>query len=448
MKIGRYEPKVDLIAYLHNERLTPEDLVVFGAHATTKKEDLLTLFNKALKEGKLENYRKRILKVTLESGHLSVLDQAVFSFSIRNLPRLSTLFLVQPLYLSHLQQSMRIVEPYGLYLPTEIEKRKDIVETLENAIHLYYNMVDNEIPKEDARYVIPLYTVTNIQTLGDARELTYLKLISEGEWIPTVIKRIVGEIIREAEMKAPDLFKKWGENYNLIRYYPAPNLFRHPNDKIDIHIMEIREKCLGSRTRLYSHSINYKLVEEDIRSIFIERNYEILQLLRNNSYNIITKMSIAALHQALRQRTWNHITETLYHALERMEYVIPPSITKSRFKEKYLEMVKKLHKTYIQLINEGVHLKDAVGVVSHSHVVNDIIKIDGWNVLSSLPIRRCLKAQWEIRYIAGEIASEIKKIDPILAKYSLPQCITLGRCPEKYPCEYVDHFLKVGPYIK
>jgi len=447
VKVGGIKPKVKLLAYLHSDIFTPEDLVVFGAYATLKKEDPEELYHKILEERRLEKHRERVLNVTLESGHLSVLDQAVYTFIIRDLPRVSTLFLVQPIYLSHLQQSMRRVEPYGIYVPDDI-KDKNFKKYAENAINLYYKMVDSGIPKEDARYVIPLYTVTNIQTVGNARELTYLKILSEDEGVPTVSKNIVKKIIDEASKKSPNLFRKWGENYNILRYYPAPNLFRKPYDNIDKFIDSHKKKVKYVRARLYSYSISYKIKEKDVKKALQERDKGILTLLRNNTYNLILKMSIAALHQALRQRTWNHIPESIYSALDRFEYVIPPSIKRSKFNDEYNSMVKKLYKTYISLIKEGYPYYDAIGIVSHSHIIYDLIRIDGWNILSTIPIRRCLKAQWEIRFISSEITNEIMKVDSVTGKYSLPSCITLGECPEKYPCEYVDKFIKLGPLIK
>ncbi len=445
MKIGILKPKIKLIAYLRGKRMGPEELVAFGAHATLKKEGPETLYLKALKEGNTDKLINRILDVTLSSGHLSVLDQAVYTFSIRDVPRLATLYLVQPLYLSHLQQSMRRVEPYGLYIPRFIKKYEDI---LFKSIDLYYKMVSNGVPKEDARYVIPLYTVTNILTCGNARELTHLSLMTRSEYTPDIIRKIVDDMIIKASKKSPNLFKDWGENYNILRYYPAPNIFRRPGDEIDKFIVYLRDLSGGSPTYLYSYSEAYKPSNEEVIKAIKDQNQAILTLLRNNNYNIITRMSLSAFHQAIRQRTWNHIPESIYNALNRLDYIIPYTIRRSKYIDDYRDMVLRLHRLYHKLIKEGVRMTEAIGVVSHAHVIYDLINIDGWNLISSLPIRRCIKAQWEIRYIAGDIAKAVGRVNRLLAIYTLPNCMTLGACPEKYPCEYVDKFVNVGPLIK
>ncbi len=421
--------------------MEPVDLVVYGAYSTLKKSPSHVLKKMDMEAGNVEKRRERLLNITLESGHLSVLDQAVFTVYVSDIPRLSTLFLVQPLYLSHLQQSMRRVEPYGLTLPESLAKIDWLDSLLDKSLDLYYEMVGDGIPKEDARYVIPLYTSTNIQTVGNAREYTNLLLLSRQEGVPSITREIVEEIIKELRQVSKGLFEEYGENMNILKYYPPPNMFRLRRLVVD----RLAEE--GGAPRLIDYSVVYRPSREEVEEALIGLNTPLLSVLRNNVYHVLTKMSISTLHQFLRQRTLSHIPESIYHALERRDYVTPPTIQRSRYRERYIEMVGKLHEAYHRLVRMGIPREDAVGVVSHAHAIYDLVKVDGWNIIGAMPTRRCVKAQWEIRRVVGDMVFRIREVDPVLPIYSLPGCIVFGKCPEKYPCEWKEEFESKGPLV-
>ncbi len=440
--IFNVKPYVKLIAYLHSEDLTPEDLIAFGARATIRREDPIILYKEVLERGILNEVRRRMLDITIGSGHISVLDQAVFTFIFRDIPRLGTLFLVSPLYLSHLQQSMRYVEPYGVYLPSEILRDKRVKSIVIKSFKLYYAMVSDGIPKEDARYILPLYTVTNIQTVGNARELTHLILMAKGRCVPKIIKMLIDMMIQEVSKIAPEVFKDRGANYNVLKYYPSPNLFTE-----DDHISNLASTYEYPDIKLVSYNIVFNVKREELIEALKNESEELMNLLKHNTYTFLVKMSIAALHQALRQRTWMHIVESIYHALNRLEYVIPPEIRRRGWSDKFKEIVEELYRLYHQLINEGYKKSEVIGLISHAHKIYDLIRIDEWNYVNAVPIRRCMRAQWEIRMICNDISRYISQMNPAIGQYSLPPCRVFGVCPEKRPCEYKDIFLKRKPLI-
>ncbi len=431
-----YEPEVYLIAWLRGE-YGPEELVAYGANACIKRDDPLTIYKSHLAEGRdISSFVDRVLDVTIGSGHLGVLDQASFTFVIRNVPRLTTLFLVSPIYLSHLQQSMRSVEPYGYYLPPSIVK-SDLYESVKSeitrSIQLYYKLVKWGVPKEDARYVIPLYTVTNIQTTGNGREFTHLYLMSLDESIPTVTKLVVSKIWEILNMKFPRLFKNREVNMNRVRYYPALQLF---NEESKIGKFVDVESISCCEVELINYCMPIKLPPEELYRGVVLSDESLFSTLKLIKFMFAAKMSFAALHQAIRQRTWHHVTESIYEALERLEYVTPKSIIQKRLDKEYSYQVERLYDLYNKLIDHGIEKYDAVGVVSHAHVITDVFTIDGWNIIGALPLRRCLKSQWEIRKIANNISLHISMIDENLAKLSMPPCIVYGKCSERYPCDH------------
>ena len=443
-KLFDVKPDVKLIAKLSSEDMSPEEIVAFGARATIKKEDVYTLYRQAVEGGKADKIKNRLLDVTIGSGHIDVLDQAVFTFVFRDIPRLTTLFLVSPLYLSHLQQSMRYVQPYGVYLPMELAREKDVTRTVRDSIRLYYEMVEDGVPKEDARFVIPLYTVTNIQTVGNARELTHIYLISKDKGIPPITKMMIEKMITEASHEAPELFIDRKANFNRLRYYPSPNLFASKNK----YVRRIIEEYNPNTLTLISYNHPFKVKKKELLKALKENDEKYFAMLRYNTYLFLAKMSLTTFHQAIRQRTWKHNVESIYDSLDRVDYIVPPEISRRRWRKKYIEVIESLYSLYRDLVNRGYNKEVAVGLIPHAHRIYDIMEIDEWNYIGAFPIRRCLRAQWEIRMISADISRYVSRINSNIGKYSLPPCKVFGYCPEKNPCDFADILLKQKPIIE
>lgn len=431
-------PQVKLIAKIQGGELGPKELVAFGAKGTVRKGDPHTLYEEAKKEGKIDRIMNKILDVTIGSGHIDVLDQATYTFVFSDIPRLTTLFLVSPPYLSHLQQSMRYVEPYGIYIPDEIKEIKDIRETLKKGIELYYKFVDSGVPKEDARFITPLYTVTNIQTTGNVRAFTHLFLMSQDRGIPPINKKIVENAINLIDK---ELIRDRIANYKRVRYLPAPNLFSEED-----HLQEIIEGGRGKTALLLSYSEPTKLDEYRLGYAIKYGDENYLGILKHFTYTFLVKMSIVTFHQAVRQRTWLHHVESIYNALERFEIITPPSIIRLGLQKKYIQYIEKLYTLYHEYMG-SIPRNILVGIISQAHTIYDMIRIDGWNYVGAVPLRRCLRAQWEIRTLMSELSRQISRVNPILGKYSLPTCRTLGECHEKRPCSQAEKLLSTKPII-
>lgn len=439
MKFKDYIPEVRLLAESRGI-LGPEEIVAYGANACIKKDDPVTLYMEHVKQNRdISGFVDRVLRATIDSGHLSVLDQASFSFIFRNIPRVTTLFMVMPVFLSHLQQSMRSVEPYGYYLP-DVIKGTDLSDEFERimgeSLGLYYRMVHAGIPKEDARYVVPLYVVTNLQTTGNSRSFTHLYLMSMDEGVPSVTRKVIGSLWTLLKDKYPRLFKERDSNMARHKYYPSPQLFSKKGNWIyNAHFEErVNAKLIGRYEP-------FSLTADMLKDALEHGDEYTLNLLKHVEYTFLIKISLTTLHQVLRQRTWWHIVEPIYRALRRLEYVIPPEVRRRGYVKDFKGQVEKQYYFYHKLIDRGVPIEDAVGIVAHAHTIYDIIRVDGWNLIGALPLRRCLKAQWEIRFIANTISNYVAHINRDLSNLSSPSCVVFGKCSEKYPCIQKEIFL-------
>lgn len=391
---------------------------------------------------------KAVLKNSFGMGHGSVGDQGCFIFSIKDLPRAATLQLCLPEFMAHLQQSLRRAKAErGFHIPTAFRylpcSGAEVYKVLAESFRFYSEMAGAGIPAEDARYLLPLYTRTNIQTAVNARELCHLWAMSNKDSVPSVVKAVVNEMMSLAKKEAPYLFENFGANYEILAWYPSSQLFAENNETMDRLVDRWATK--DRRVALLDQPLlNEAITAETIREAIQNRNEAELANLKHIHFEFLAPMSLACFHQATRQRTWNQSVESIYKAafrdlekpLSRM--FIPESIKKSEFINRYEVLHRKMINLYGSLVEKGIPMSEAIGVVPHSLMIYDWIHVNGWNAIHAIGKRTCAKAQLEIRRIAWAMARQIRKAAPIFDGFVEPQCITYGKCPEKEPCDYVE----------
>lgn len=128
----------------------------------------------------------RMMNLAIDSGHESVVEHAVFTFSVKGVSRALTHQLVRHRIASYSQQSQRHVDPTGgdewyNTPPSILQHDKvfhDDILPKYNALMgglagLYEYMVKKGIPAEDARFVLPNACKTNIVITMNCRELRH-----------------------------------------------------------------------------------------------------------------------------------------------------------------------------------------------------------------------------------------------------------------------------------
>jgi len=383
---------------------------------------------------------KLVLKNSFGRGHGAVGDQAVFQFSISGITRLSTLFLCQSPYASFLQQSLRRVQAGDYKLPDTLQSKKYAKDVVERAFDLYTRMVAAGIPAEDARYILPLCTTTNIQMTVGVRELCHIINMANSKNMSSEAKMVINSITCST-MEAGDhsFFSDYGSNYEPLSFYPAPDLFAEEGP-----MFVDAGKYINSDDIYGKKESQVDMDSDELKKAIVDRNPSYLSLLKHIHFTFTFGMSLASFHQAVRQRTWDHTVETLSNAVGTAleiaagkssgRTIIPPSVLDSSFAQEFYLQHHKMLNTYHQSVNEGVPKSEAFNLLPHSLKIYDLVHINGWNAIHSLGKRTCSKAQWEIRGIADKASQIIKDQYPELGRYVGPQCMTYGYCPESKPC--------------
>lgn len=165
------------------------------------------------------------LEAIIKSGHLSIIEHNVFVFYVSGISRVTSHQLVRKRIASFSQQSQRYVnaENFEYIIPDEInrssfgEKYKEIV----NQTHeLYQEMVSNGIPKEDARYILPNATSTQLIVSMNGHSLIDLlvrRICQRSQW---EIQELAERMLEEVKKVAPAIFKNLGAYCDFHGYCP------------------------------------------------------------------------------------------------------------------------------------------------------------------------------------------------------------------------------------
>jgi len=169
---------------------------------------------------------KNLLNHLIESGHLSVLEHASFTFAIEGVSRALTHQLVRHRIASYSQQSQRYVNEKEMAFvvpPTVKENKKTekkFLEFMENSRELYAKLIEEGIPKEDARFILPNATETRIIVTMNARSLYNFferRLCTRAQW---EIRNLANEMLKQLQKVSPVLFDKTGPICESLGYCP------------------------------------------------------------------------------------------------------------------------------------------------------------------------------------------------------------------------------------
>lgn len=161
-------------------------------------------------------------------------------------------------------------------------------------------------------------------------------------------------------------------------------------------------------------------------------------------------------HQLVRHRIASYSQQSQrYVKLDQFEYIVPPEIAKNeKAKILFEKSMKDSQNAYNQIVNlleegyleQGISkssaekkaIEDARYVFPNACETKIVFTMNARSLMNFFRHRCCNRAQWEIRSLAEAMLVEVKKVAPILFKYSGPSCIN-NACPEgKMSCGSIE----------
>jgi thymidylate synthase (FAD) len=160
---------------------------------------------------------EELIEKVIRKGHHSVLEHAYATFRIKGGSRVFTHEMVRHRLMSPSQESQRYVEygktkEYEFTIPPTIGKStfKDRFKKMASGLKDFYEeMVKTGIPKEDARYILPNATVSEIVVSANFRELRHIfevRCAGRAHW---EIREICLEMLKIMKKEAPIVFRDY-----------------------------------------------------------------------------------------------------------------------------------------------------------------------------------------------------------------------------------------------
>lgn len=149
-------------------------------------------------------------------GHHSVIEHAVFTFSVEGVSRTLTHQLIRHRVASFSQQSQRYVsmDKATYVTPHTVKDNKEALEIFDSVMDTiwdaYKKLEAIGIPAEDARYLLPNGCTTNITITMNARELLHffsLRSCNRAQW---EIREMSDQMLRICKEVSPIIFKSAG----------------------------------------------------------------------------------------------------------------------------------------------------------------------------------------------------------------------------------------------
>lgn len=458
----------------------------------TSKEELDTRIKKVAAAGKLSRFpgnvfevidscddyesNLKLVKRIIKMGHKSIIEHDYLVFAICDVTPIVEQTLIGNRLTSFTVKSRREVDfrTAGFYVPEFRNKNLEIHEKNEELkekfvshckmlFNTYGDFVDNGIDVEDARFILPYCFHSNFIMGLNARELEKM-----------VISLKFGPLSKISELK--ELGNKL---YELIKSnipYLVPNIkAQEVKDGSSFEYLENMEERpeikIAPKATMISYTPNsddvvlessimyhYQCSNEEAKRILNDMVKKDKDAKEKLMQNILHKEERRELEQVsfsfqipISLSILTHLTRHRMHALLVPEFVpmwnlnnyVTPDTIKAKVNDKYQETVRKNIEMFEEFKKAGVAEEDLIYFYIGAQMVNVVTTMNARNIQWVCRLRCCNKAQWQIRYIAKEMAKQVAEVAPLIGKGLGPTCVTDRFCGEgRECCGLIDKLLE------
>lgn len=135
-----------------------------------------------------------------DKGHLATLRFAHATFHVSGISRSCSHQFVRSKHLDFLQRSQRYCseKDTGFIYPTSMENNLDVETLYEHALGLYQELIKKGVKKEDARFILPEATTTELIVTGNFQAwLDFIELRADkhAQWEIREVARTINNIL-------------------------------------------------------------------------------------------------------------------------------------------------------------------------------------------------------------------------------------------------------------
>ena len=420
-----------------------DTVVASAARISTTQGTALEIYEKSCEK---ENNGSLIEKV-VASGHTSTLEHQLFTVAFDNVSVCTEEFVIEFRLGSYTVKSRRYVDftSAGFYIPPMpaqlVPEYKAHMQSLFDA---YAKLLELEIPKEDARYLLPYCFRSNFYCTMNARELLYMVTVmcsGRGAYYPEL--KTLGESLKE-QLRAyfPNLPDQFAARYHadasdLYERYAPPA----PADWTISPQTAEAEVELRSAPPAYAHEI---LMDAQIYNGMFSPDpegpyefYDLIKAERPRELELlhaqfeIRNLSLAAITHLVRHRIQTVLVPHVTQAVYMQSYVLPETIrANAEACAIYQQAFAENAAVFDRMRKAGLPAEAAQYFALAGNQLDVLCDMNGRELLHFMKLRTCNRAQWEIRACAIDLLRQLREVCPAVFRYFGPSCYVTGKCPE------------------
>ena len=159
-----------------------------------------------------------LVKFLYKNGHDSVFEHVCFTFYIGGISRVCSHQLVRHRMCSFTQRSQRYCDEKraDFVMPDELWDSKTYNNALDEASAVYDDLVRLGFPKEDARYILPNATCTDLYMSFNLRQLIHIaneRLCKDAQWeIRELVEKMCGLVDPQLQFMLVPKCKRGGND--------------------------------------------------------------------------------------------------------------------------------------------------------------------------------------------------------------------------------------------
>ncbi len=446
--------QAELISYNIND----VEICASAARISTTSGNAIEIFKKA--KGNEKN--QELIQKVLNSGHKSIIEHVVFTIALKDVSAFVEQFFIECRLASFTVKSRRYVDfsKLGYYIPSDLdgEDLKQYCQYMDNLFSVYKIMLENGVPKEDARFLLPYSFNSNFYCTLNARELAHIIndiKYGRGRGI-TELQDLANQIIEQVNVIFPCM------NFEL-RDIPAENiidnsLIKKIRVKDSLTLIESDKVGMVSLLNKPSEPIKIlnlacNLSNSDLSNTLEFDNYlksARLRELEQLSYSfLISNITLSGITHIVRHRMQSIIIPPI-QGIEHSKFIVPNTIKNNSQLFDIYKIALEKSNMLIKQMSKNEKLSNYSYYYALSGNVMDIMTtINARELMHFIKLRACKRAQWEIRNISIEMLKHLRMSLPELFNYFGPSCFVSGKCPEgNMTCGEMTKVIESFKYLK
>ena len=410
----------------------------------------------------------KLARAVVGYGHKSIAEHDYIVFALEDVTPIIEQTIIGYRLTSFTIKSRRNVDfrNVGFYVPEFHDKDGNVLKNnkklqkqysvyMQSLFDKYGELVDEEIPVEDCRYILPYSYYSNIIMGCDANEL--LRMTSDmlygkisniteikelGEKLATMIVNKVPYLVRALDSeKEKDYYddkyafldemvsKTDIEPGRLLSGVNLTDYTKNADWKVLCSLIAARYQVSMDDAAEILHQLSYQdsgIKRKIMQALIHSKNQrELEQVL----FSFEIPISLAVLTHITRHRMHSLLVPDFVPLWDMWNYVTPETVSKNH-KEEYDEIFSNNVLMVEEFKKQGVRDEDLVYFYLSGNACNIYTTMNGRTLEWISRMRCCNKAQWEIRDIANSMVAQVSKVAPLIGEGLGPYCKVLGYCPE------------------